>query len=229
MALRSDLSSIRPSDPRFGSMMLFPAQPVERTQAPRRPRRPAPRDRRPKARRQLAAIASLSHALVRATSPEAAARTLIETCFSLLSVDFAAVAPSTRRGGTARGCSRLRPTATSAWWRDVESTSTDEPSAIASAVFEGGAGRRLRRVGSPTRVNPRLAERVGAKSAVFVPLISEEKVPAVLVLATTERAAGLHERRACRCSRRSRPRRHSGSTGRARRTSWPTRSSANVS
>ena len=41
-------------------------------------------------------------------------------------------------------------------------------------------------VSSSTRVSPRLAERVGAKSAVFVPLISEEKVPAVLVLATTE-------------------------------------------
>ena len=35
-------------------------------------------------------------------------------------------------------------------------------------------------------MNRRLAERSGAKSAVYVPLISEERVPAVLVLATTK-------------------------------------------
>ena len=60
-----------------------------------------------------------------------------------------------------------------------------EPSGIASAVFEGGPVV-VYDVASSQEVNRRLAERSGAKSAVYVPLISEEKVPAVLVLATTE-------------------------------------------
>ena len=60
-----------------------------------------------------------------------------------------------------------------------------EPSGIASAVFEGGPVV-VHDVASSQQVNRRLAERAGAKSAVFVPLISEERVPAVLVLATTK-------------------------------------------
>jgi citrate synthase len=50
---------------------------------------------------QLAAIASLSRALVRAKDPEAATRTLVETCFTLLNVDFALV--------SLRRALRLRP------------------------------------------------------------------------------------------------------------------------
>ena len=52
---------------------------------------------------QLAAIASLSRELVRAKDPEAVARTLIETCFSLLGVDFAALAAIDEEGRRAQG------------------------------------------------------------------------------------------------------------------------------
>ena len=70
------------------------------------------------------------------------------------------------------------------WWQEVALDFEHEPSGIASAAFEGGPVVVYDVAGSP-RVNRRMAETVGAKSAVFVPLVSDEKVPAVLVLATT--------------------------------------------
>ena len=122
---------------------------------------------------------------MRAKDPEAAARTLIETCLSLLGVDFAAVAAIDEDGRHAEGLLAMTSNGDVDWWRDVQIDFDDEPSGIASAVFEA-APVVVYDVSSSTQVSPRLAERVGAKSAVFVPLVSEEKVPAVLVLATTE-------------------------------------------
>ena len=133
---------------------------------------------------QLAAIASLSRALVGAKSPEAAARTLIDTCFSLLGVEFAAVALIDEDGRHAQGLLAVASNGDVDWWRDVRIHFDDEPSGVASAVFEG-APVVVYDVATSKQVSPRLAERVGAKSAVFVPLVSEERIPAVLVVATT--------------------------------------------
>ena len=59
------------------------------------------------------------------------------------------------------------------WWRDVSVDFEQEPSGIASAVFEGGPVVVYDVAGSPL-VNRRLAEKVGAKTAVFIPLVSRE-------------------------------------------------------
>jgi two-component system phosphate regulon sensor histidine kinase PhoR len=134
---------------------------------------------------QLAAIAALSRALVRAKDKDAAARTLIETCFSLLDVDFAAVALVDEGGHVAEGLLAVTSDGDVPWWPEVTVDLDDEPSGIGSAVFEG-APVVVYDVSTSTQVNPRLAERVGAKSAVFVPLVSQERVPAVLVVATTD-------------------------------------------
>jgi len=134
---------------------------------------------------QLAAIASLSRALVRARDKGAAARTLIEGCFSLLAVDFAAVALVDEDGRHAEGLLAVASTGEVDWWPETRIDFEEEPSGIGSAVFEG-APVVVYDVATSKQVSPRLAERVGAKSAVFVPLVSEEKVPAVLVVATTE-------------------------------------------
>jgi PAS domain S-box-containing protein len=134
---------------------------------------------------QLTTIASLSSALVRAKDKQAVARTLIETCFSLLDVDFAAVALVGEDAMSAEGLLAVTANGDEDWWPDVVLDFDSEPSGIASAVFEGGPVVIYDAAGSQ-RVNRRLAERVGAKSAVFVPLISEEKIPAVLVVATTK-------------------------------------------
>ena len=88
------------------------------------------------------------------------------------------------KAGT-RGLQALAPGADTSWWQEVSLDFEQEPSGIASAVFEGGPVVVYDVAGSQ-RVNRRLAEKVGAKSAVFVPLVSEESVPAVLILATTK-------------------------------------------
>jgi two-component system phosphate regulon sensor histidine kinase PhoR len=133
---------------------------------------------------QLRAIASLSSALARAHDEHSVGRTLLEACFSLLAVDFAAVALVSDDGKHASGLLALAGNGDTDWWREVALDFEQEPSGIASAAFEGGPVVVYDAAGSP-RVNRRLAEKVGAKSAVFVPLVSDERVPAVLVIATT--------------------------------------------
>ncbi len=134
--------------------------------------------------RELASVASLSSALARAPDAETVGRTLIEECFSLLGVDFAAVALVSEDGKRAKGLLALARSGDEEWWPEVSLDFEDEPSGIASAVFEGGPVVVYDVAGSP-RVNRRLAERVGAKSAVFVPLVTDQRVLAVLVIATT--------------------------------------------
>jgi PAS domain S-box-containing protein len=113
------------------------------------------------------------------------ARTLLESCSSLLAVDFAAVAIISDDGKHASGLVALAANGDTDWWEKVDLDFEHEPSGIASAVFEGGPVAVYDAAGSP-RVNRRLAEKVGAKSAVFVPLVSDEQVSAVLVIATTQ-------------------------------------------
>src|SRR5205823_7389426 len=72
------------------------------------------------------------------------------------------------------------------WWRDVTLDLEREPSGIASAVFEA-APVAIYDVAGSSRVSRRLADQVGAKSGVWTPLISEERVIAVLVAASVER------------------------------------------
>ena len=134
---------------------------------------------------QLTAIASLSSELVRAKDKHAVARTLIDTCFSLLGVDLVAVALISEDAKRAQGLLAASVDGDLDWWSSVAIDFDSEPSGIASAVFEGGPVV-VYDVASSQQVNRRLAERSGAKSAVFVPLITEARVPAVLVLATTK-------------------------------------------
>ena len=134
---------------------------------------------------QLTAIASLSSELVRAKDKHAVARILIDTCFSLLGVDLVAVALVSDDAKRAQGLLAASADGDLEWWSSVAIDFDSEPSGIASAVFEGGPVV-VYDVASSQEVNRRLAERSGAKSAVYVPLITEERVPAVLVLATTK-------------------------------------------
>ena len=133
---------------------------------------------------QLTAIASLSSALARARDEQTVARTLLEECFSLLGVDFAGLVLVDEDCKGASGLLALARSGDTDWWRKVSLDFEQEPSGIASAVFEGGPVVVYDVPGSP-RVSRRLAEKVGAKSAAFIPLVSDETVPAVLVIATT--------------------------------------------
>jgi PAS domain S-box-containing protein len=148
-------------------------------------RQGVPDEPSPRRDRRLAEIASLSSMLARAGDQDAVARSLLEACISLLDVDFAAVALVSEDGAQGRGLQALAPRADTSWWSEVTLDLEREPSGIASAVFEGEPVV-VYDVSDSQRINPRLAERVGAKSAAFVPLVSEERVPAVLVVATTQ-------------------------------------------
>jgi PAS domain S-box-containing protein len=144
----------------------------------------APDDPTPGRDRQLTEIASLSNMLVGARDQDAVARTLLEACVSLLEVDLAAIALISEDGAHARGLDALAPGLDMSWWKEVTIDLEHEPSGIANAVRER-APVVVQDVAGSQRINTRLAEKVGAKSAVFVPLMTEESVPAVLAVATT--------------------------------------------
>src|SRR5207253_6791352 len=76
------------------------------------------------------------------------------------------------------------------WFRDVRLDLLREPSGTASAVFDG-APVSIYDATSSLLVNRTLADKVGAKSVVFVPLIAESRVLAVFILASTSERRAL--------------------------------------
>jgi PAS domain S-box-containing protein len=134
--------------------------------------------------RELEAVSALSTALARTQDAEAAAGLLLRHVLELVGVEFAALALVDEDLTEAVGLLALAPEGEVEWWRDVRLDLANEPSGIASAVFEA-APLSIYDVEGSTRVSPRLAEAVGAKSGVWVPLISEERVLGVLVAAST--------------------------------------------
>ena len=154
----------------------------------RRRREPTGEEQEPErgAGDRLGSVPSLSSRLARADDPEAIAGVLLDEVVALLEVEFAAVALIGEDGKEARGLSARGEAAEPDWWAGVRLDLENEPSAIASAAFEA-APLAIYDVESSPRVNRRLADRVGAKSAAFIPLVSGERVIAVLIVATTRR------------------------------------------
>ena len=134
--------------------------------------------------RDLEAVTSLSAALARTGDAASVARTLLEEVTKLLEVQFAAVALIDEDGNGAKGLYALENGGEALWWRDTTVDFEQEPSAIASAAFEA-APIAISEVSGSNQVSRRLAEKVGATSAIFVPLIADERVPAVLIAAST--------------------------------------------
>jgi PAS domain S-box-containing protein len=132
----------------------------------------------------LDAVASLSASLSEADRPESIARVLVAEVVSLLGVEFAGLAVISDDGKEARGLYAQGDGDDTDWWSSLTLELENEPSAIASTVFEAAPLTIYDVVASP-RVNRPIAERVGAKSAAFIPLISGGRVIGVLVAATT--------------------------------------------
>src|SRR5262245_13732518 len=126
----------------------------------------------------------LADALLRSPDAPAAGLLLVHEAVDQLGVDFAAVALISEDGHYATGLVCIENGEEVDWWREISVDLESEPSGIATAAFEG-APIVVYDVQGSARVSPRLAQRVGAKSAVFVPLIASDRVHAVLVLATT--------------------------------------------
>jgi PAS domain S-box-containing protein len=134
--------------------------------------------------RELHTLRRIAAELARAPDVDAVARTLLDEIGALFDVAFVGltfVSDDAREASGFLARSRGRDVE---WWRDLQIDLTTEPSGIASAVFEG-AGFAVYDVTGSTLVSKRLAEAMGAKSAAFVPLISGERVIAVISVATT--------------------------------------------
>src|SRR5262249_33572423 len=140
--------------------------------------------------RRLEAIAAISAALTRASDLETAARPLVEQVQALLGVEFAAVTVL-RPGAPPAAGIPPRPGGDDGrlgdddadWWSDVRLDLREEPSGIASAVFDAAPVVVYDTESSP-RVSARLTARTGAKSAVWVPILAEERVVGVVTAAT---------------------------------------------
>src|SRR5215212_7499263 len=143
--------------------------------------------------RELEAVAAMSNALARAHDVEEAARPLIQRVRELVGVEFSGVVVVDEAATTAVGVLADLDGDEPGWWRELRLDLRSEPSGIASAVFDAAPVSVYDAAGS-THISPRLAQLVGAKSGVWVPLIAEERVIGVLVAASThERRAFTHE------------------------------------
>src|SRR5919108_2297133 len=122
--------------------------------------------------------------LARARDATAVGRTLLDEVIAILGVEFAGVALISEDGKDATGLVARAHGKDVEWWPSVAVDLENEPSAIASAVFDA-TPLTIFDVESSPRVSRRLADRVGAKSAVFVPVISGSRVLAVVIAAST--------------------------------------------
>jgi len=135
--------------------------------------------------RELVSLRRIASDLARAGDVEAVVRTLLDEIASLFEVGFVALTFVSEDGREASGFLARSHGEDVDWWRDVRVDLGNEASGIASAVFEAAAFAVYDVAGS-SRVSARLAEAVGAKSAAYIPLVSEERVIAVISVATTD-------------------------------------------
>ena len=134
--------------------------------------------------RELATLRRVASDLARAGDVEAVVRTLLDEIGALFEVDFVALTFVSDDGKEASGFLARSKGSDLAWWTDVRVDLQTESSGIASAVFEASAFAVYDVAGS-TRVSSRLADAVGAKSAAYIPLVSNERVTGVISVATT--------------------------------------------
>jgi GAF domain-containing protein len=116
--------------------------------------------------------------------PADAARVLLDETEGLVGTDLNALALVDQDEDEAVGLLARSAGEDLDWWSEVRVHLHNEPSGIASAFFEA-APVSVYDVESSSVVSQRLARKTGAKSAVFVPLIVEERVIGVLIAATT--------------------------------------------
>ncbi|HEX7082961.1 MAG TPA: GAF domain-containing protein [Gaiellaceae bacterium] len=136
--------------------------------------------------RELRSVAEISTMLGRAREPLDVARPLVRRVTELLQIGFAAVVLVSDDGKEAHGLYGEADGEPSVPWLDLIVDLEGEPSGIGTAVFDA-APLTVFDVASSSLVSPRLVQLVGARSGAFVPLVAEERVTGVLVLASTDR------------------------------------------
>jgi PAS domain S-box-containing protein len=134
----------------------------------------------------LTSAAEVSSALLRVREPEGVARVLLDETARIIGVPFAFLVLVSDDGRHANGLLGRSEGRDLEWVRGLVVDLHDEPSGIASAVFEG-APFAVYDIASSTIVSPRLAALAGATSAAFVPIVAGGRVIAVLVAGETSR------------------------------------------
>ncbi len=148
-------------------------------------RRAPPEAISPERERELESLSRIAAELARTSDVEGVARALLDEISSLFAVGFVAltfVSDDAREGAGFLARKRGKDVD---WWPSVRVDLEREPSGIASAVHSA-ASFTVYDVATSTKVSSRLAKEVDAKSAAFVPLISDSGVIAVISVATTD-------------------------------------------
>ncbi|HKD94579.1 MAG TPA: GAF domain-containing protein [Gaiellaceae bacterium] len=135
--------------------------------------------------RELESVSRVADELARSADAERVARTLLDEIAELFGVGFAALTLVSDDAREASGYLARSDGEDVDWWHDLRLDLQSEPSGIASAVFEATAMTVYDTTTSGV-VSRRIADAVGAKSAAFVPLLVEERVTAVISVATLD-------------------------------------------
>ena len=118
-----------------------------------------------------------------AASFEDAARALVDETVALVAAEFGALVVIDPGGTTAHGVVGRASGEDVEWLRDVEIDLVAEPSGVASAYHEA-APYAVYDAEHSHRVSPRLVERAGVKSIAYVPILADQRVIAVLIVAS---------------------------------------------
>jgi GAF domain-containing protein len=121
-----------------------------------------------------------------AATLEDAARELVDRATSLVRVEFGALLLVERDGKESRGVLARERGSDHDWFPSVRLDLEREPSGISSA-YHDAAPLTVYDARASRRVNARLVERTGARSLAYVPLIDDQRVIAVLVVASIGR------------------------------------------
>jgi PAS domain S-box-containing protein len=135
--------------------------------------------------REFESISRVADELARTADVEGVARTLLDELAELFDVGFVALTFVSDDGREAVGYLARCAGEDIDWWPELRLDLEREPSGIASTVFEATAFTVYDTESSGV-VSRRLAEAVGAKSAAFVPLLLQERVTAVISVATLD-------------------------------------------
>src|SRR4051812_31710324 len=141
--------------------------------------------RRSDTTREFESVSRVADVLSRTGDVEGAARALLDELAELFDLGFAALTFVSDDARHASGYLARIGGEDLGWWREMRLDLESEPAGIASAVFEATA-ITVYDTASSGVVSRRLAVAVGAKSAAFVPLLVEERVTAVISVATLD-------------------------------------------
>jgi PAS domain S-box-containing protein len=134
--------------------------------------------------RERESLRRIAAELARTSDVDGVVRALLDEIGVLFAVDLVALTFVSEDAREASGYLARSHGEDVEWWTDVRVDLEQEPSGIATATRDASAFA-VDDV-EDSRVSPRLERATGAKSAAYVPLISSDRVIAVISVATTE-------------------------------------------